>query len=951
MTRATSTTQRLERSTIRHNLLQFVVRWRERIAAWRETNESGTEQKYAQQYWTDFFSCFGINATYLNVFEQTAKRSSTGGHGRIDFFMPNKLIGEAKSLDVDLDAAHQQALDYLRGGTIKEHQWPRYIMCTNFEQIRLNRLGEQDERFDVTISLDELLDHAEKFMFLAGYESVSHREQERASIAASEIMANLFRALNDDDVDEEVGDAAPTNPEDEDERVEQTSMYLTRLLFLLFGDNAGLWQPGLFADLVINANGVGELSGDLNTLFNDVLNKPESQRPRRLPEHLAKFPYVNGGLFAGDVPKEYFDEQMHQVLVDACSFDWSQISPAIFGSLFQLVKSKEARRHSGEHYTSEKNILKTIEPLFLDELRAEARRLINSKSTSVKKLREFRDSLANNIYCDPACGSGNFLIVAYRELRKIETEMIVAIREREGSAGSMTFDISWEQKLSIDQFYGFEINWWPAKIAETAMFLVDHQANRELADAIGLAPERLPINITAHIHHGNALQLDWAEILPETNGQTYIFGNPPFLGARTMSKDQKADLNRAWNGAKGTNQLDYVTGWHAKAITLFGNRTGAFAFVTTNSVTQGDQPARLFKVIFDNHWRIRFAHRTFAWDSEAPGKAAVHCVIVGFDRDGRIPPKLWDYSDLRGEGTEVEVKNQINAYLVDGPRILVATKSTPISVMLPKANFGSMANDGGNLVVEAKDYAEFSTDSIASKYLRPYRGSREIIRGLERWCLWMDQPNFNPSDLSKSKLLYNRISKVREHRLSSSRKTTIERADVPYLFGEIHQPDTDYVAIPRVVSANRNYFTVKQYSPEIITSDSAFTIEDSSGLLFALLSSSMFITWQRTIGGRLKSDLRFSSTLSWNTFPVPDIDSTSKERIIAAGQKVLEARELHPNRSLADHYNPLTMDPALLKAHDALDKEVDKAFGAPRKLTTERQRQELLFENYSKLTK
>lgn len=470
MTRATSTTQRLERSTIRHNLSQFVVRWRERIAAWRETNESGTEQKYAQQYWTDFFSCFGINATYLNVFEQTAKRSSTGGHGRIDFFMPNKLIGEAKSLDVDLDAAHQQALDYLRGGTIKEHQWPRYIMCTNFEQIRLNRLGEQDERFDVTISLDELLDHAEKFMFLAGYESVSHREQERASIAASEIMANLFRALNDDDVDEAVGDAAPTNPEDEDERVEQTSMYLTRLLFLLFGDNAGLWQPGLFADLVINANGVGELSGDLNTLFNDVLNKPESQRPRRLPEHLAKFPYVNGGLFAGDVPKEYFDEQMHQVLVDACSFDWSQISPAIFGSLFQLVKSKEARRHSGEHYTSEKNILKTIEPLFLDELRAEARRLINSKSTSVKKLREFRDSLANNIYCDPACGSGNFLIVAYRELRKIETEMIVAIREREGSAGSMTFDISWEQKLSIDQFYGFEINWWPAKIAETAMF-------------------------------------------------------------------------------------------------------------------------------------------------------------------------------------------------------------------------------------------------------------------------------------------------------------------------------------------------------------------------------------------------------------------------------------------------------------------------------------------------
>lgn len=615
------------------------------------------------------------------------------------------------------------------------------------------------------------------------------------------------------------------------------------------------------------------------------------------------------------------------------------------------MKSKEARRHSGEHYTSEKNILKTIEPLFLDELRAEARRLINSKSTSVKKLREFRDSLANNIYCDPACGSGNFLIVAYRELRKIETEMIVAIREREGSAGSMTFDISWEQKLSIDQFYGFEINWWPAKIAETAMFLVDHQANRELADAIGLAPERLPINITAHIHHGNALQLDWAEILPETSGQTYIFGNPPFLGARTMNKAQKADLNEAWNGAKGTNQLDYVTGWHAKAITLFENRTGAFAYVTTNSITQGDQPARLFKVIFDNHWRIRFAHRTFAWDSEAPGKAAVHCVIVGFDRDGRVPPKLWDYPDLRGEGTEVEVKNQINAYLVDGPRILVEKLRTPLSPMLSPARFGSMPNDGGHLIVEIEDYAEIVNDTIAAKYLRPFRMGRELVRGLDRWCLWMVGEKFDPRDISLSRILKNRIDAVCTHRLASKRVATQKRAEVPYLFGELHQPDHDYVAIPRVVSENRKYYTVAHLSPEIIAGDKVYTAADPDGLLFALISSSMFMTWQRTVGGRLKSDLNFAATLTWNTFPVPDIDNTSKERIIAAGKKVLEARELHPGRSLADHYNPLAMDPALLKAHDALDKEVDKAFGAPRKLSTERQRQELLFENYARLSK
>ncbi|MDK8846974.1 N-6 DNA methylase [Corynebacterium sp. MSK297] len=810
--------------------------------------------------------------------------------------------------------------------------------------------GPKNPAHTITISLDELLDHAEKFMFLAGYESVSHREQERASIAASEIMANLFRALNDDDVDEAVGDAAPTNPEDEDERVEQTSMYLTRLLFLLFGDNAGLWQPGLFADLVINANGVGELSGDLNTLFNDVLNKPESQRPRRLPEHLAKFPYVNGGLFAGDVPKEYFDEQMHQVLVDACSFDWSQISPAIFGSLFQLVKSKEARRHSGEHYTSEKNILKTIEPLFLDELRAEARRLINSKSTSVKKLREFRDSLANNIYCDPACGSGNFLIVAYRELRKIETEMIVAIREREGSTGSMTFDISWEQKLSIDQFYGFEINWWPAKIAETAMFLVDHQANRELADAIGLAPERLPINITAHIHHGNALQLDWAEILPETSGQTYIFGNPPFIGQYTKTKEQTADMKRVW-GEDYDGYLDYVTGWHAQALNVLQTRHGEFAYVTTNSITQGQPVPALFGPIFRDHWRIKFAHRTFSWDSEAPGKAAVHCVIVGFSRNTSVKPRLWDYPDVRGEAVPVPVEKSINAYLVDGPNILVKKRSKPLAD-LPAVIRGPQPTDDGNLLVSKDDYPEIANDAIAVKYLRPFRMGKDLVRGIERWCLWLAE-NFDPVDLQRSAILRQRIEANKTYRENATPSSDAYKLrETPHLFRPSKfETGSPYVGIPVVVSETRRYYTCDLIDGNVIPGNKLFTAHDPDGLLFALISSSMFVTWQRTIGGRLKSDLSFGSTLTWNTFPVPELNSTSKERIISAGKKVLEARELHPERSLADHYNPLAMDPALLKAHDALDKEVDKAFGAPRKLTTERQRQELLFENYSKLTK
>lgn len=571
--------------------------------------------------------------------------------------------------------------------------------------------------------------------------------------------------------------------------------------------------------------------------------------------------------------------------------------------------------------------------------------MINSKSTSVKKLREFRDSLANNIYCDPACGSGNFLIVAYRELRKIETEMIVAIREREGSAGSMTFDISWEQKLSIDQFYGFEINWWPAKIAETAMFLVDHQANRELADAIGLAPERLPINITAHIHHGNALQLDWAEILPETSGQTYIFGNPPFIGQYTKTKEQTADMKRVW-GKDYDGYLDYVTGWHAQALNVLQTRHGEFAYVTTNSITQGQPVPALFGPIFRDHWRIKFAHRTFSWDSEAPGKAAVHCVIVGFSRNTSVKPRLWDYPDVRGEAVPVPVEKSINAYLVDGPNILVKKRSKPLAD-IPPAKRGSQPTDGGYLIVESNDYPEVANDAVAAKYLRPFRMGRELVRGLDRWCLWMDHGGFEPSDIQKSAILKDRIEKVRDFRLKSKKKATQNSANTPYLFQENRQPSEPYVGIPRVVSENRNFYTVQHLDHNVIAGDKVYTAEDPEGLLFGLISSSMFITWQRTVGGRLKSDLSFATTLTWNTFPVPILDSASKQRIIAAGKKVLETRELHPGRSLADHYNPLAMDPALLKAHDVLDKEVDKAFGAPRKLTNSRQRQELLFMQYN----
>lgn len=942
---ASSTPQLVDRAQIRRSLDNFTAFWLRRVESWRERNETATEKKYAQQFWFELFNCFGVNAARMDLFEQDARRGSTGSSGYIDLFWPGVVIGEAKSLGVNLDIAHVQARDYLAGGTLNDFEMPRYILCSNFESIRLSKLGDPETRFDITFSLSELPDYIDQLRFLAGFETVTKEEEEEASIQASKLMADLFTAMAGDEVDEAVGDEAPTDPEEEDYRTQQTSMYLTRLLFLLFGDDAGLWEQDLFYRFVLEETTAENLGPQLNSLF-EVLNTSENRRPSYLPEHLAKFPYVNGSIFADQMRTEYFDPDMREALLNACRFHWSHISPAVFGSMFQLVKSKEARRNDGEHYTSEKNILKTLEPLFLDELRAEANRLIKAKSTPVKKLREFRDSLSDMLFVDPACGSGNFLVVAYRELRKIETAVIVEIRRREGQTG-MALDISWEQKLSIGQFYGLELNWWPAKIAETAMFLVDHQANRELAEAIGSAPERLPIKITAHIIHDNALKVDWENLLPQVEGMTYIFGNPPFLGQDTRSKEQLEELQRVW-GRKNISRLDYVTAWHVKAANVLGKRPGEFAFVTTNSITQGEQVPLLFGFLNSHGWFIRFAHRTFTWDSEAPGKAAVHCVIVGLSRDRSTKPKLWDYPSVSGEQVSVPISRGINSYLVDGPNILVQKASTPISSEINFAALGAMPKDGGGLIVERDEFETVNADPVAAKYLRPYRGSRELVNGLDRWCLWL--VDLEPDDVAKSSVLKDRLAQVRSYREGSTAASTRALAKIPHLFAQRFSPNGQFLCIPRVVSELRPYFTVKDFPEGTIASDAVFAVEDHDQLQFSLASSSMFITWQRTVGGRLKSDLRFASTLTWHTFPVPALDTQTRQQIITAGKKVISAREIHPERSLAEHYNPFAMDLELLKAHDALDREVDKAFGAERKLSNERQRQELLFASYSRLS-
>lgn len=937
------TATQLDRGTIRRHLDSFAADWRAIIADWRDTGAKHTEKSHAQQFWSDLLRCFGVIPERIKLFERDATRATSGRTGYIDLFWSGVVIGEAKSLGRDLDAATEQARDYLAGGSIAQHEWPRYSIVSDFENLRVTKLG--DDGWTVAFAIDEIADHVDQLIFLAGQETVTKAEEEEASIHASRLMANLYTAMVGDEADEAIGDDAPTDPEEEDWQVQKTSVFLTRVLFLLYGDDAGLWEEDLFYRFALWDTNPDNLGGQLAQLF-QVLNTPEHRR-RHVPDSMAKFPYVNGGLFADSWPSEFFTAQMHEALLAACRFHWTRISPAVFGSMFQLVKSKEARRADGEHYTTETNILKVIEPLFLDELRDKARRLIHNKSTSAKDLREFRDSLAEMIFLDPACGCGNFLVVAYRELRQIETDIIVALRAKEGQQ-TASMNVSYDQRLSIGQFHGFELNWWPAKIAETAMFLVDHQANRALAAAVGDAPDRLPITITAHIRHGNALRLGWGYEIPRTTGATYVFGNPPFLGDHTRTKDQLADMQAAWGGDKQLSRMDYVTSWHAKTLGLLADRAGAFAFVTTSSITQGDQPARLFQPIFDAGWRIRFAHRTFPWNSDAPGKAAVHCVIVGFDRDTTPRPRLWDYPDAKSDPVSVPVEVGINAYLVDGPNVLVDKRSKPLSPLLPKVVKGSMATDDGNFIVEPAEYAAVITDPVAAKYLRPYKGSRELIRGGERWCLWL--VGLDPADLAKSPELRRRIDAVRKFRAESKAASTREYAH-NHLFRQFGLvTDERFVALPEVSSENRRYLPVDYLPPEVIISNKVYGAPDDGGLLFGLSSSSMFITWMKTVGGRLESRISLSSTITWNNFPVPELDEKTRVSIIKAGQGVLDARALHPDRSLADAYNPLAMDPVLVKAHDKLDREVDKAFGSERKLTTERQRLEILFTRYAEMT-
>jgi hypothetical protein len=889
-----------------------------------------SEKQLAQSYWRDFFGMVcGIDdllATGIE-FEHPVKSASTGATNFVDVLWPGVVLVEHKTAGKDLDKAESQARDYLISLPLA-HRSPA-IIVSDFSRIRI---VEVLAGTSIEFGLAELPDHLHRIEAIVGaHAKEAARPEVSADVEAVQLMADLYLAF------EKAGYSG-----------HEVSVFLVRVLFLLFGDDTRMWKrvgDGLFAEFVSDSptDGIG-LGGRIQELF-QVLDTAPAKRPSSLNPKLTDFPYVNGGLFSEYLHVFSFTEEMRESLVRASSYDWSKISPAIFGSMFQTIKSKEDRRALGEHYTSEANILKVIRPLFLDEFLERLRKAWESP-TALKRLRV---ALGANNYLDPACGSGNFLVVAYKRLRDIELKIVARLQELEGTQGQVGLDGTIGLQVRLSQFRGIEYEEWSSQIATVAMFLADHQANLALDEITGAAPNRFPITDSSIIVHGNALQVNWAEVCP-MDENTIIMGNPPFYGARLQSPEQKLDTANVWKGISGKGNIDYVANWYLVAARHIASTGGRAAFVSTNSITQGEQPAVIWGQIDPLGVAIDFAHRTFSWTNEASGKAAVHCVIIGFSarpKPAKLP--LWTYATVKGEPVQTFAKT-INTYLVDAPLVYVTSRSTPLESHTQPMDYGSMPNDGGYLSnISADDaMAIEAADPIAAKYLRRIIGARELIHDDKRYCLWL--VGASPSDLRSSSTLSARIKAVRELREASPRKATQSLADRPSQFGEIRQPTTDYIAVPLHSSEDRSRVPIARFAPDVIASNAVSVIADATLTTFGLITSKPFNVWNRAVSGRIKNDTRISNTITYNNFPFPALTDEQRANIEAAAQAVLDARRLYPDSSLADLYNRDGMPSELRKAHSSLDKLTLAAFGVPAGASDERIL-ETLFGRYSELTR
>jgi hypothetical protein len=703
-------------------------------------------------------------------------------------------------------------------------------------------------------------------------------------------------------------------------------VYLVRLLFCLFADDTGIFPQDSFMRYIEDSKPDGsDLSERIGKLF-EILNMPPAARAKRtlLSDELKQFQYINGGLFANLLPSAEFDAKMRQTLLDCVNFDWNKISPAIFGAMFQGVMDKTQRRELGAHYTSEENILKLINPLFMDELWKEFDRV----KTDPTGLDRFHDKIARLKFLDPACGCGNFLIITYRELRKLELEVL----KMKSSTAQMTIDISPLLKVSVEQFYGIEYEDFPCQIATVGMWLIDHQMNLRVSEQFGQYFARLPLTQSATIVHGNALRIDWESIVPKWE-LSYILGNPPFVGSKMLSDDQRDDMAHVAvdkNGAstKNAGVLDYVAAWYIKAAGYAADTPIKCALVSTNSITQGEQVAALWKPLFGRGVHINFGVPTFKWSNEAKGKAAVHCVIVGFSYHQTNPV--------------------ISPYLIEGSEIIIESRGKPLCDV-PTIGIGNKPIDGGNyLFTEEEKNSFIQKEPQAAKWFRPWIGSDEFINGYRRHCLWLGQ--CSPAELRQMPEAMKRVEAVRQFRLVSKSAPTRKLADTPRRFHVENMPESNYIVVPEVSSERRRYIPMGFLSPDVLASNLVKIIPNATLYHFGILTSNVHMAWVRAVCGRLKSDYRYSKDIVYNNFPWPDATDEQKDAIEVLAQGILDARALFTDSSLADLYDPLTMPPELLKEHRNLDRAVMKLYGFPLKDFSEADCVARLMERYREMT-
>ena len=897
----------------------------------------GYEKGESQPFWMALLhNVYGVeHAEKYISFENQVKLASTSF---IDGYIEDThVLIEQKSIDKDLRkpipqsdgtslTPFQQAKRY--ADELPYSKRPRWVVVCNFQSFLVYDMEHPNSQPE-EVQLENLATDYYRLQFLVDNQSTHIKKEMEVSIKAGELVGQLYDEILKQYLD-------PSSPD----TLRSLNVLCVRLVFCLYAEDAGIFgRHGMFGDYLTHFT-PDRLRTALIDLFG-VLNTPVEKRDPYMDDLLAAFPYVNGGLFADasiEIPR--LNERIADLLIRKASddFDWSQISPTIFGAVFESTLNPDTRRSGGMHYTSIENIHKVIDPLFMDELNDEYHTILDEKveRTRVRKLTAFQDKLASLTFLDPACGSGNFLTETYLSLRRLENRVISDLNQGQAMLGAFVNPI----KVDIHQFYGIEINDFAVTVATTALWIAEAQMMAETERIVHMDLNCLPLKSYTNIAEGNALRIDWNEVIPASK-LSYIMGNPPFVGARWMSKEQKSDVIDIF-GAKwpGVGDLDYVTCWFKKASDLIKDSNIKAALVSTNSISQGGAVSNLWKPLFDEGINIDFAWRTFRWDSEASIKAHVHCVIIGFGNKNNNPKTLYISEQQK------IVTDNINGYLLDAPNIFIDKRQKPIC-NVPQICLGGQPIDDGNFILTEDELQQ--CDAIALKYARKFMMGKDFIDRKPRYCLWMK--HINPTEAKQSSFIMERVKNVRDFRLSSNRASTLKAAETPFLFGAPFECNSDYIALPKVSSENRKYIPIDYLSKDIVPGDKLFCMQDAGIYHFGILTSNVHMAWMRAVCGRLKSDYSYSNTIVYNNFPWPTPTDAQKAKIEQTAQAILDARALYPDSSLADLYDEVTMPPELRRAHQQNDRAVMEAYGfTVSRDFTESDCVARLFEIYKQLT-